>query len=180
MKRCPSCNQTFEEDWLSFCTQDGTTLIDDPIQAQSELPAAVGASSSSPPAKQDEQATWNMPAAEIEPSTPQLPKRAPIEPVWQPPPPPTYVPAPSRNLATAAMVLGIVSATVGWLCFGPIPGIAAIILGAVALSQMKKNPDRFAGKQAAWIGIITGGLTVVIYTGLMVVYIIALVAGMNR
>jgi hypothetical protein len=149
MKRCPTCNQTFEEDWLSFCTQDGTTLIDDSVQAQNDLPATIMASTSP-------------------------------EPAWQPPPPPTYVQAPNRNLATAAMVLGIISATVGWLCFGPIPGIAAIILGAVALSQMKKNPDRVAGKKAAWIGIITGGLTVVIYAGVILVYIIALIAGMKQ
>ena len=60
------------------------------------------------------------------------------------------------------MVIGIISVTVGWLCLGPLPAIVAIVLGAIALSQIKKSPDRVGGKQAAWIGVITGGVTVLI------------------
>ena len=74
------------------------------------------------------------------------------------------------------MILGIISVTVGWLCMGPIPGVAAIILGAVALSQIKKAPDRVGGKQMAWIGVVTGGLTVLIYAGLMIFYIVVAIA----
>lgn len=74
------------------------------------------------------------------------------------------------------MVLGIISVTVGWFCFGPIPGIAAIILGAVSLSQMKKNPDHVGGKSHAWTGIATGSATLVIYGVFLILYIIALVA----
>ena len=28
MKRCPTCNQVFEDEWLTFCTIDGSPLID--------------------------------------------------------------------------------------------------------------------------------------------------------
>jgi hypothetical protein len=75
------------------------------------------------------------------------------------------------------MILGIISVTVGWMCFGPIPGIAAIVLGAAALSQIKKNPDRVSGKQFAWVGVITGGLTVVIYVVVMIFYVILMIIG---
>lgn len=74
------------------------------------------------------------------------------------------------------MVIGIISITVGWLCLGPVPAVVAIILGGIALSQIKKSPDRVAGKQAAWVGIITGGVTVVIYIGIMIIYLVAIIA----
>lgn len=74
------------------------------------------------------------------------------------------------------MVIGIISVTVGWLCLGPIPGIVAIILGAVALSQINKNPERVGGKQFAWTGVITGSITVVIYAIFLIIYIVAMVA----
>jgi hypothetical protein len=78
------------------------------------------------------------------------------------------------------MVLGIISITVGWICFGPIPAIAAIILGFVSLSQIKKDPERVTGRQFALIGVITGGLTLVIYAGVMVLYFIALISANQR
>ena len=73
------------------------------------------------------------------------------------------------------MIVGIISLAVGWICLGPIPGIVAIVIGAVALSQIKKAPERVGGRQAAWVGIATGGLTVLIYAGIMIVYIIGLI-----
>ena len=72
------------------------------------------------------------------------------------------------------MILGIISVTVGWLCMGPLFAIAAIVLGAVALSQIKKTPERVGGKQMAWIGVVTGSLAVL---GIIIFYVIVLVAG---
>jgi len=164
MKRCPKCNQTFEEEWLSFCTQDGTTLIDE-HGASSEPPPTIMAPA--PPYTP----VWNAPSADPPPSSPEWhpPQRA--VPEWQPPPPPYYAQPQSKNLATASMILGIISITVGWLCFGPFPGIASIILGAVALSQIKKTPNLVGGKQMAVTGVITGSITVLLWIGLMIFYI---------
>jgi hypothetical protein len=169
MKRCPNCNQTFEEDWLSFCTQDGTTLIDEAVGSAEPPPTIM---SSAPPQVPlpNEGANWNQPPAHPQWQPP------PVTPSWQPPPPPLYLQQPSKGLATAAMIIGIVSITVGWLCMGPVPAIVAIILGGVSLSQIKKTPDRVGGKQAAWVGIITGGVTVLIYIGILIIYVVALIA----
>jgi hypothetical protein len=53
-------------------------------------------------------------------------------------------------------------------------------MGGVALSQIKKNPERIGGKQFAVVGVVTGGLTVVIYLGIVVVYIfLAIIAAAN-
>lgn len=168
MKHCPTCNLTFQEEWLSFCTRDGTTLIDESL-ASSEPPPTIVA-----PA-QHEAPAWNTPSAELPPSSPEWRPPPRAVPEWQPPPPPHIQPQ-SKRLATASMVLGIISVTVGWLCYGPIPGIASIILGGVALSQMKKTPERVGGKQMAWIGVITGSVNVLLYAGLMIFYIVLAIA----
>lgn len=177
MKRCPTCNQTFDEEWLSFCTQDGTTLIDDAIPA--EPPPTIKSPIPATPSSPDEQATLNLPSDSGNASAPVY-QPQPIQPAWQPPPPPTYAQPPNKSLATASMVVGIIGVTVGWLCFGPIPGIAAIIMGAVALSQIKKNPDQVTGKQFAMTGVVTGSLTVIFYLGVLVVYVIIAIMGANH
>lgn len=158
MKRCPSCNQIFDEEWLSLCTRDGTTLIEDGGWASEPPP---------PVAPKPEQANLNLPAAEYGmPARPYT--EASIQPEWKPPPPPSYAQPQSRGLATASMVVGI--ASVG--CLGPVPGVVAIILGLVALSQIKKNPDHMGGESFAWTGVITGGVTVLVYGIIMIFYVI--------
>ena len=166
MKRCPTCNLSFEEDWLSFCTQDGTTLIDDAVSASQPPPTIMA------PVQPDAPA-WNTPSAELPPSSPEWrpPQRA--VPEWRPPPPPN-VQAQNKSLATASMILGIISITIGWLCMGPLLAIAAIVTGAVALSQIKNTPERVGGKQMAVTGVVTGSLALF---GIMIFYVFVLVAG---
>src|SRR6266704_3624987 len=118
MKRCPTCNKTFDEDWLSFCTEDGTTLIEEQA-LRADLAVTIMAPLSSEVSKQDEHATWNPPSSEGQPSNAQSPKQEPLEPVWQPPPPPFYAQPQNKSLATASMIVGIASIA----CLGPIPAI---------------------------------------------------------
>jgi hypothetical protein len=176
VKRCPTCNQTFEEEWLSFCTQDGTTLIDS-APLSSAPPPGIKATAPTEAASPNEQATWNLPSGSG--SGGRLSKPQPFKP-WQPPPPPSYAQSPNKSLSVAAMILGIISVTVGWMCFGPIPAITAIILGGVSLSQIKKDPERVTGKQFAWVAIITGGLSLVMFAGVMVFYIITAIMGASQ
>jgi hypothetical protein len=74
------------------------------------------------------------------------------------------------------MILGILSLG-GMFCLGPLPGIAALVLGLVALSQIKNAPDRNGGKPFAIIGIATGGLSMLIFAGWLLLVIIAGIAG---
>jgi hypothetical protein len=190
LKRCPTCNQVFEEEWLSFCTQDGTTLIESgPLP--SDPPQKAKQSAAVETASPNEQATWNLPSGSesggqlsdppaVKPAWESPSSPVPPAPVWRPPPPPAYAVAPNKSLGIASMVLGIISITIGWMCFGPIPAIAAIILGSVSLSQIKKNPERVTGKQFAWVGVITGSLALVMFAGVMVFYVIAAIMSANQ
>ena len=172
MKRCPTCNQTFEEDWLSFCTQDGTTLVDDQGATSEPLPAIV---SPPPVATPIDQAVRNLPSTEPVGSS-QVPAPQPAAPAWKPPPPPSYIQPQSKGMATASMIIGIASIA----CLGPIPGIVAIVLGAMTLSQIKKDPDTVAGKQQAMTGIITGSLAILIYGVGFIIYILFVIAMANQ
>jgi len=50
----------------------------------------------------------------------------------------------------------------------------------VSLSQIKKNPERVTGKQFAWVAIITGSLSLVMFAGVMVVYVITAIINANQ
>jgi len=173
MKRCPTCNQTFAEEWLSFCTQDGTTLVEESTTSNEPLPTILAPTQADASAPQP---TWIAPSAELPLPASQWQPPPPATPMWQPPPPPAYAQQENKSLATAAMVIGIIGVTVGWLCLGPIPGIAAIIMGAIAISKIKKTPDRVGGKPMAVVGVVTGSVTVLIYAGIMIFYIVVLIA----
>src|SRR3989442_3639792 len=164
MKRCLTCNQTFEEDWLSFCTRDGTTLVDDQGATSEPLPTIV---SPPPVAAPMDQAAWKLPPAGPG-GSPKVLTQRPAQPAWQPPPPPGYQ---SQGMATASMIIGFASIA----CLGPIPAIVAIVLGVMTLSQIKKNPDKDAGKQQAVTGIVTGSLALVIHSVIIIVYILTVV-----
>ena len=56
-------------------------------------------------------------------------------------------------------------------CLGPIPGIVAVVLGLVALSQIKKSPEKYGGKPFATAGVIIGAITTVFY-GLIFLWLI--------
>lgn len=144
-------------------------------EAPSRPPLTVQA----PPAATDpnNQVTWNLPA---DPGGAGARLQPPPKAAWQPPPPPAYAQPPSKSLAIASMILGIISITVGWMCFGPIPAIAAIVLGGVSLSQIKKNPDRVTGRPLALTGVITGSLALVMFAVVMVIYVFAAIANGPR
>jgi len=154
MKRCPTCNQTFDEEWLSFCTIDGTALVES-APLPSEPPPTIRATGI--PTNPTGQPTFNLPG-----SYSQLPARPapppPPAPSWQPPPPPGYAVVPQQGLAVAALILGIFTVTFGWCYVGVVTGPIAIVLGIISLVQIKNNPERHTGRPMAIAGIVTGAV----------------------
>ena len=69
------------------------------------------------------------------------------------------------------MVVGIIGLFAGF-CLGPIPGVAALILGLVALSQIKKAPDKNGGKVLAIVGVVTGSISILFYGLFIIIAII--------
>jgi len=201
MKRCPTCNRTFEEDWLAFCTQDGTTLVEEPTSKGYEPAPTIMAPAPPPPA-----GGWMPPSGDLssgpapsQPISPPLPPsnqavpsgglgsgqfqpQQQMQPGWQPPPPPPYVQGPKQGLAVASMICGIFTITFGWCCsIGLLSGIAGIVLGAYQLVQIKNNPDQNTGKPFAIVGIATSSLYFVIWVLLMVLYGAAIfMGGLNK
>jgi Domain of unknown function (DUF4190) len=175
MKYCPLCKRRFDEAWLSFCSDDGTPLIQEltPPADPNWDPRIRGTKVETP----DEQETqWSpkeppLPGAWMPPD-----ERPPMSPApWAPPPPPVRYPAtthPSQGLAMASMIVGL-SGIVLFGCFGPVPGIVALILGISALSQINKSPDKYTGKPYATAGVIIGALTLAFYVLIFIWFIFA-------
>jgi hypothetical protein len=69
------------------------------------------------------------------------------------------------------MVLGIISL----VCAGPLFGLLAIVLGWMALSEIKKNPQTVGGRTQAMTGIVTGSIGLVVYGVIIVIYIFAVI-----
>jgi hypothetical protein len=175
MKYCPHCNKQFSESWLSFCSDDGTPLIQDLSPAADpnwdpkiREPKVETAS---------EQETQWLPRDAPAPGGWIAPdERPPMRPgPWQPPPPP-YQPRkqPSQSLALASMITGIVGLVAAG-CFGPVPGIVALVLGLTALSQIKKSPEQVGGKPYATAGVVIGAITVAFYILILIWFILSMV-----
>jgi Domain of unknown function (DUF1707)/Domain of unknown function (DUF4190) len=98
-------------------------------------------------------------------------------PGWMPStPPPVYLPVTTglqrtNGMAVASLVCGISAFPLSFLLLGPIPAIAAIILGHRARRQIRRTGE--AGAGAALAGALLGYLCV----GLFVLVIIGVIAG---
>ncbi|HKR59662.1 MAG TPA: DUF4190 domain-containing protein [Pyrinomonadaceae bacterium] len=168
MKRCPVCNNRFDDPYLSFCPNDGTPLL----RVTSEEAAATVLMP---------QAGQTSPRPETNLPPPPQPYGWANDPPaqWTPPPPPAIRgPATQQQtLAAASLILGILSITIGWLCGGPFLALFAVVLGIVALMQIRKSPLHHGGKPMALIGLILGGIVLVIYVVIMAIWLIMLMVG---
>ena len=177
MKQCPQCNRRFTEPWLSFCSDDGTPLIEELTPAQD--PNWNPKISEPKVDTRSEQETQWLPRQPPAPGGWVAPdERPPMSPdVWQPPPPPYRPPTTqSQGLALASMIVGIAGLVLGG-CLGPIPGIVALALGLTALSQIKKSPEQYGGKPYATAGVIIGAISTAFYLLLLIWFVLAIAFG---
>jgi ABC-type amino acid transport system permease subunit len=80
--------------------------------------------------------------------------------------------APINQLSLWSMITGIASLTVGWVI--PLPfGVAAVILGHIGLSQVKKTGEQ--GRTYALTGLVTGYVSIAI--GIIAIVLIVLFFG---
>ena len=180
MKRCPKCNQVFDQEWLSFCTNDGTSLVDtsalppEPPPTMMSPPMPPSVSPSAQPTI-NLQTGSNQPPAPYTPPAPMQqswqPPSQPMQTGWQPPPPPPYAKTKKQGLAIASLILGIVSITIGLCCYiGALTSPVAIVLGIISLVQIKNNPNENGGKPLSIVGIILGALYFVVAALIILIY----------
>ena len=178
MKYCPQCNRRFSEAWLTFCTDDGSILRDeltppaDPNWDPRVRPTQYDDPSESP-------TQWLPPETQPGSGWMSTGERAPVERPWQAPPPPPQPYARSAQppgLAIASLVIGLIGVMVGLLCWMPVPGIVAVILGIIALRQMKTNPNP-TGRGLAIAGIVMGSVNLAFFGFGILWFILSLVFG---
>ena len=67
------------------------------------------------------------------------------------------MPEPSNGLAIGALVVGILSIPGACCCYSSIPlGIAAIIMGVMAMNKAKLSPESHGGRGMAMGGLVCG------------------------
>lgn len=155
MKQCLKCNQTYSDESLNFCLNDGEMLVQnyDSPRPYDESPPTVMMTD----ARATNPSNWQAPAAPPA--------------VWQGQQVMQYPMSvsPNQTLAIVSLCLGVASVTIGWCCsLGLILSPAALITGFLALSQIKKDPQRNGGRGLAIGGISTG----FVYLGILVLIVI--------
>jgi hypothetical protein len=173
MKQCPRCKQTYSDDQLNFCLEDGE-LLSGFVQEQPNRYV-----DDSPPTVMLEEARRTNPS-----NWPSSPPSAPPAQWQQPLGSPAQFGAfpiarsPSQTLAVVSLCLGAASLTIGWCCYsGLLLSPAALITGFIALSQIKKDPARYAGRGLAIGGMATGGFFIVVIILFILIYGAALFLG---
>ena len=179
MKYCHECKREFTEPWLSFCSDDGTPLIQELTPAR-DPNWNPNIREPKVDTRSEQETAWlprqpPMPGGWVAPD-----ERPPMAPgAWTPPPPP-YQPVrisqQTQGLALASMITAIAGIVFGG-CLGPLPGIAGLIMGLVALSQIKKTPDKVTGKPFATAGVIIGAISTAFYLILLIWFIASLALG---
>jgi len=115
-----------------------------------------------------EQPTLDMPER-YSPTPAQYIPPPPVPSPWTAPPPPAYPVNPQQSLAATSLILGIASVTLGLCCyFGILTAPISLVLGIVALAQIKNDPKKYGGKGMAIGGIVASGL----YFGILLLIIL--------
>ena len=180
MKYCPECNQRYDEAWLTFCTADGSLLREEltPPEDPNWDPRVRPTQYDDPSERETQWIPQGPPRAGGWMASGEPAPVAPVVNPWQPPPPP---PQPRVNtgppgIAIASLVVGLAGMVFGLFCFGPVPGVVAIILGIIALRQMKTAPNP-TGKGLAIAGIVMGGINLAFFLFWILSFILSLAFG---
>lgn len=158
MKQCPRCQRNYDDDQLNFCLDDGEMLI---LMARPQTRYA----DAQPPTVLLDQSRVTNPS-----NWPASPPAQWQQAAMQQTPQQYLVNrSPDQTLAVVSLCFGIASITVGWCCSsGILFSLVALITGFMALSKLKKDPQRYGGRGMAIGGIVTG----IIYFAVIALFIL--------
>ena len=151
MKICPKCSETYADDNLNFCLNDGellqqtddappTMILDAPRVTNETNWQQYQAPSGEAPA------SWQNPAQSVQNPPPGLQN---------------FGQSKDQTLPTVALVLGILSLLV-ICCYGGFPlGLAAIVTGFLGMKNADANPTRYGGRGMAIAGMVLGVISLI-------------------
>lgn len=148
MKICPQCRQSYDDDGLNFCLNDGSVLNQAPsseaktmyFEAARKTTEYGVAPQSQPPA------VWQG-QQQMQPQ--QFGGVAP------------YAVNRDKSLPIISLLLGIFSVLLMCFVIGVPIGLGAIITGALAIKNENNDPGRFGGRGLAIGGVVLGALGLV-------------------
>lgn len=157
MKICPKCNQSYTDENLNFCLNDGEMLNqhdDAPPTIMMDAPRVTNQTSW----QQAQYQQPSQPVAQWQTQQPNVQNQAfglTQAPTSQ-----------DQTLPTISLVLGI-SSLVFICCYGGIwLGLPALAVGFFGMKNADSDPARYGGRGLAIAGMITGGLAFLIWVGI--------------
>lgn len=149
MKICPVCNQTYADDNLNYCLNDGGILTADTDDAPPTVSLDRARTTQQNWENYQAPTAWqNQP---LQPNQTYQPLQQPNQPYY-----PAQIQGQNQTLPTVSLVLGIF-AIVFICCYGGVPlGAAALVTGYLGLKNANENPTQFGGRGLAIGGIVTG------------------------
>jgi hypothetical protein len=157
MKRCLKCGQTYSDDTLNFCLNDGELLI----QQNSYEPPPTQFADDSPPTLLMNQPRVTNPIDWANSSIGQ-PQGSPPVVAGQQYGMSTlagYGPAQDQTLPTVSLVMGIISVFLVCCAGGIYLGLPAAIVGFIAMKNVESNPTKYRGRGMAITGMVLGIVT---------------------
>lgn len=154
MKVCPNCNQTYTDDTLYFCLNDGSSLV----EKETDPPPTV---------IMDAPRTTNPNYTEYD-----SPFGKPDQQIYQAPysPPPVRI-SQDQTLPIISLVLGIMGFLTMCWCGGIPLGLGAVITGFLGMRNADQNPQKYGGKGMAVGGLILGAIGIVSSLVVMLIYL---------
>jgi hypothetical protein len=161
MKSCPRCNQTYTDDELNFCLNDGELLAafgdDAPPTVFMDPPRVTG------------QTNWQT-------APPPAPWQGPQNMQNTPFGVPAFIQSRDQTLPTISLVLGILSVLMV-CCYGGIwLGLPAAVVGFIGMRNTDSDPSRYGGRGMAIGGMILGIVSFLGFVGWIIVLIFSSLA----
>ena len=149
MKQCPKCNQTYSDDQLNFCLNDGELLMQfaaEPSRFADDAPPTILLDQSRVTNPTNWQTSAAQPPAQWQPQN--IQQNRPFT--------AGLTPSQDKTLPTIAMILGILSVALV-CCYGGIwLGLPAAILGFIGMRNTDSDPNRYGGRGMAIAGLVLG------------------------
>ena len=152
MRVCPKCNESYVDDDLNFCLNDGELLLE--MDTQDAPPTIIMDS-----ARVTNDGNWG---SGFNPGTGHQGQfNQPNQQIYQQPGsfPQGVMPTAGKDqtLPMVSIITGISSVFLSMCCFlGVLLGPVALITGFIGMNNANKNPSVYDGKNLAIIGMVAG------------------------